>query len=531
MNHWVKIFQLSRTISRLNFGFLNLRHSIKEQIDIYFVVLLCFVTSIIGVFYYFYFQIIEQLYIGFVEVEMTKLFLRFILSGLSIILAITSSFLLINLFCFSKDVENMQLFPIQPCDIFTSKYIVNILFCYGIELLLLFPFCIVEMQHTGNASVAITYISVAIILPHIIAFPLTVIITVCLKIAMYFRRMRILLSLLGIVIYLSGSVLYKVTSVDGYMKSNITSLNWLNHLFTPFPFYDEYMCLSSVLKLSSTILSIIAVGGYYFLNKFILGKHYVLYGKHQQLNTTKMKYSSSSKLKSYFVKECKIFFRNPVYVINGLFGMIIAPFLLPLSFRISSTADNIEQIRALVTVSEFSFYATLFAIAVITLTSSINVIASSSFSREGANYWITKIVPYTLKQQAFVKILFAVLVSFAGIMINCLIFKLYFHYDFHQIMVIAFISTLFSILWNLIGVFIDMKNPKLEWTNEAEAMKQNLNVILSIIICILVSIGYFFIIAKMIQKNFSPIVIIGIISCSLFVFILIVCRGITLERK
>lgn len=73
------------------------------------------------------------------------------------------------------------------------------------------------------------------------------------------------------------------------------------------------------------------------------------------------------------------------------------------------------------------------------------------------------------------KIVFAVLVSSVGIMINCLIFKLYFHYDFHQIIVIAFISTLFSILWNLIGVFIDMKNPKLEWTNEAEAIKQNIN--------------------------------------------------------
>ncbi len=531
MNRWIKIFQLSRTISRLNFSFLNLRHRIKEQIEIYFAVLLCFAASIIGVLYYFYFQIIEQLYIGLVEVEMTKLFLRLLLSGLSIILAITSSFLLINLFCLSKDVENMQLFPIQPCDIFTSKYIANILFCYGIEILLSFPFCIVEMRHTGNVSVAITYISAAIILPHIIAFPLTVIITVCLKIAMYFRRMRIILSLIGIVIYLIGSVLYKIASVDGYMISEINSLNGLNHLFTPFPFYDEYMCLSSVLKLSGIILSIMAVGGYYFLSKFILGKKYVVYGKHQKLNTTKMKYSSSSKLKSYFVKECKIFFRNPVYVINGLFGMIIAPFLLPLSFRISSTAENIEQIRALVTVSEFSFYATLFAIAVITLTSSINVIASSSFSREGANYWITKIVPYTLNQQAIVKILFAVLVSFVGIMINCLIFKLYFHYDFHQIIVIAFISTLFSILWNLIGVFIDMKNPKLEWTNEAEAIKQNINVILSIIICIAVSIGFFFAVAKMLQKNFSPIAIIGIISCSLFVFILLVCRGISLERE
>ena len=244
-----------------------------------------------------------------------------------------------------------------------------------------------------------------------------------------------------------------------------------------------------------------------------------------------MKFNSSSKLRSYFKKEYQTFFRNPVYVINGLFGIFITPFLLPLSFRISTTAESIEQIRALVSAPEFSFYAVLFALAVIVLTSAINVVASSSFSREGASFWITKIIPYPLKQQAFVKALFSTSISMMGIIINCFIFKVYFNYGFIQIGVIAFVSILFAALWNLIGVFIDIKRPKLEWTNETEAIKQNVNVVLSILLCIAISVGYCFAVTKMLQNGFPAGDIITFLLCSVCILILLVCKGIASHQE
>ena len=220
-----------------------------------------------------------------------------------------------------------------------------------------------------------------------------------------------------------------------------------------------------------------------------------------------------------------------MYVINGLFGIFITPFLLPLSFRISADAESIEQIRALVSAPEFSFYAVLFALAVIELTSAINVAASSSFSREGASFWITKIIPYSLKQQAFVKALFSTSISIMGIIVNCLIFKVYFNYGFIQIGVIFCVGILFAVLWNLIGVFIDMKRPKLEWTNETEAIKQNVNVVLSILLCIAISIGYFFVASKMLQNGFAAGDIITFLLCSVCILILLVCKGIVSHQE
>jgi len=69
MYRWRKVFQLSKTISKINFSFLNFRYKLKERPDTYFIVLTCFVLSIAGVFYYYYFQMLGQLYDGLSERE------------------------------------------------------------------------------------------------------------------------------------------------------------------------------------------------------------------------------------------------------------------------------------------------------------------------------------------------------------------------------------------------------------------------------------------------------------------------------
>ena len=530
MYRWAKIFQLSKAISKINFSFLNFRYKLKERPDAYVIVLSCFVLSIIGVFYYYYFQMLGQLYDGLSELGLGALFCRLALFVVAMILSIASAFLLVNVFCFSKDTEHLLLFPVRPCDIFTGKYITVILFCYGIEILLLLPVCIIQTQYMGETSAIITYISAAAILPHVVVFPLAVLVTICLKFAMLLKRMRTLLVVAGIIVYFAGGMIGSLLS-NGQIDEKRDLLNWVNDFIVPFPFYNQYIGFHPALKLLCMILVAVFIGGYYYLSYLVIGKKYAIYDKEGRIRLTATKFNSLPKLRSYFKKEYQTFFRNPVYVINGLFGIFITPFLLPLSFRISATAESIEQIRLLVSAPEFSFYAVLFAIAVIVLTSTINVVASSSFSREGASFWIAKIIPYPLKQQAFVKALFSTSISIIGIIINCLIFKVYFNYGFIQIGIISFVGILFAALWNLIGVFIDMKRPKLEWTNETEAIKQNVNVVLAILLCIAISTGYFFAAAKMLQNEFAARDIITFLLCSVCILILLVCKGIASHQE
>ena len=254
MYRWIKVFQLSKTISKINFSFLNFRYKLKERPDIYFIVLTCFVLSIIGVFYYYCFQMLGQPYDGLFELGLEALFGRFALFAVAMILSIVSAFLLINIFCFSKDMEHLLLFPMRPCDIFTSKYITVILFCYGIEILLLLPVCTIQTQYMGDISAIITYISAAAILPHIVVFPLAVLVTICLKIAMLLKRMRTMLAVTGIIVYFAGSVIGVLLS-NGQIGAERDLMNWVNDYIVPFPFYNTYIRFHPGLKLFCIILA------------------------------------------------------------------------------------------------------------------------------------------------------------------------------------------------------------------------------------------------------------------------------------
>ena len=531
MTHWIKIIQLSKALAKINFSFLNFRYRLKKQIDFYTIILTCFILSIVGVVYYYYFTMIERFYLGLTDLGINTLFLRLVFCGISVLLTVMCVFLLMNIFCFSKDTEQLQIFPMKPSDIFTSKYIVAIFFCYGIEVIILLPVCIAQIQYLKEFSILVTYLSTAIILPHIILFPLAFIVTACLKISILFKGRKLIFCIIGITIYLIGIIGYRMFSISNFMSTEQDSLSWLENIVTPFPLFNQYIALPIGLQLSCIVFSIIFTIGYYSICDFVIGKKYAHYGSKANIKQNKLDFKSSAKLKSYLIKEYKIFFRNPVYVINGLFGILITPFLLPLSFRIATTVDSISQIRTLIATPKFSIYAVMFALAVVILTLSINVIASSSFSREGAKYWIAKIIPYSIKQQAFAKFLFSTSISAIGIVINCLIFKFYFQYDFIQITWIALFSIMFAVLWNLIGIFIDMKRPKLDWTNESEAIKQNINVLLSIVLCICISILFCVVIFKMVQKELSILTIICFMLCSLFTLIFLVCKGITLNRE
>ena len=347
MCRWIKVFQLSKTISKANFSFLDFRYKLKECPDTHFIVLACFVLSIVGVFYYYYFQMLGQLYGGLSELGLGALFCRLALFAVAKILSIVGAFLLINIFCFSKDIGHLLLFPVRPCDIFTSKYITVILFCYGIEILLLLPVCIIQTQYMGDITAIITYISVAAILPHIVVFPLAVLVTICLKIAMLLKRMGTMLAATGIIVYFAG-IVGGVLLSNGQIGAEQGLLNWINDFIVPFPFYNLYISFHPGLKLFCIILAAVFIGGYYYLSNLVIGKKYAIYDREGRIRLKAMKYNSSSKLRSYFKKECQTFFRNPVYAINGLFGIFITPFLLPLSFRASAAAESIEQIRALV---------------------------------------------------------------------------------------------------------------------------------------------------------------------------------------
>lgn len=517
MTHWRKIMRLSIVLSKINFSFLGARHRFKRPPDFYTVVLFCFIASLSGVIYYYYAQAIARLYATLAAVAMTAFFDRLLFFVLSIILTFVGAFLLLNLFCFEKDTAHLLLFPLQPCDIFTGKYLLLLCLCYALELVLLLPAAIVHTLHEGRLSGAVTYGAIFLLLPILTLFPLLLITTLCLKLSCLLHRLKTVLVGLGILLCLTANIFLRLLAADAFTKPLAAHLD---AFILPFPYYDAYLHAPPGLQLLCALLVLPAsVLLYRTLSHGIIGANYIPAERRTRPRRDTSPYQSSGKFGSYFKKECKRFFRTPVYVVNGLFWILLPPFMLPLSFHMTSAAESIEQIRALVSMPAFSVYAILFALAVVVLPASLNAIAASSFSREGASYWIVQLIPYSMTQQTLVKLLFSTSLSLAGLFINSVIFWLYFQYSPLQLLTIVFLGTLFILLYNILGVLIDRLHPKLTWVNESEAIKQNINVLLATLAGIVLSLGCLYAVVTMLQKDWPPALVITLLTSSLIVFI------------
>lgn len=119
------------------------------------------------------------------------------------------------------------------------------------------------------------------------------------------------------------------------------------------------------------------------------------------------------------------------------------------------------------------------------MTASINGIASTSISREGENILFNKYIPVSYRTQILAKVITGVLWGIVGMLIMCAVAAFLFDFPGFLVAVISVVSLPGILFANLVGVFIDLLNPKLHWSDEQRAVKQNLNLLFSLVICVL----------------------------------------------
>lgn len=180
-----------------------------------------------------------------------------------------------------------------------------------------------------------------------------------------------------------------------------------------------------------------------------------------------------------FWKEWKLFFRTPLYVINGMTGVIIGPFLaiMPLISNQSTSGQMMELLHqpgygALVALGGFMFM--LFV-------SGMNIVASTAVSREGGTFWISKMLPVPPARQVSGKLLHGVSIAAMGILVTDIVLIVILQLALWRGVIILLLGLLGGVLTTAAGLLIDVLRPKLDWTNAQEAVKQNLNGFLGIL--------------------------------------------------
>jgi ABC-2 type transport system permease protein len=200
------------------------------------------------------------------------------------------------------------------------------------------------------------------------------------------------------------------------------------------------------------------------------------------------KYSKrNSPVKAIFVREWKLLLRTPIYVINGLTGAIMGPFILIIMFFAQSgTGDSdMAQLFEILRNPDYQVYVTLGALGITLFTAGMNTVASTSVSREGRNFWIARMIPVSPRKQVLAKLLQAYMVSLLGIVTTCIVAGVFLQFSLLRLLLVFLVGIVCAVPLTAFNLLLDVFHPKLVWNSEQEAMKQNMNGLLGMLVSIL----------------------------------------------
>jgi ABC-2 type transport system permease protein len=228
-------------------------------------------------------------------------------------------------------------------------------------------------------------------------------------------------------------------------------------------------------------------------------------GRKRRLTRVEMsrRVSSGRRAKAaIFGREWKIMNRTPIFLLNGTFVVVLLPAVFVLMATVGRGArggavggagTSVDPMALVKAMASGHPLAVILATALfMTVCGSINGTASSTFSREGSQFWISKVIPVAPREQAAAKFWHSYLVAGLGVFTAGIAAAAVLHVGARELAAAAGLSLLAGVLLTSVGMAIDLARPLLDWANPQKAIKQNLNVLLAMLADVGILTGVYF---------------------------------------
>ncbi len=174
-------------------------------------------------------------------------------------------------------------------------------------------------------------------------------------------------------------------------------------------------------------------------------------------------YSLSSPFASILKKEFLTMFRSPSSVFSYTIFAILMPFIVVLYdillFSLNVTTAGINMIVA------------SHLLVILILCTMSNLMSATAISRDGGNFYLTKISPVSIKSQAWAKIIFNLIITYTGLILTYIATSIFI--DINPL--VNFLCILFALIFTfghvIISVMLDLRKPVLDWYDASEIEK------------------------------------------------------------
>lgn len=435
-----------------------------------------------------------------------KIVISIILPMAGVTTIVFSIFSVVSVFYLNKDSEHLLPMPIEARDIMISKFLVSLITEYYILVIFILP-CLIGVG-VGIGAGFMYYFYMIIIFLLLPIIPSSIVTLIMLLITRFtgITKKKDLFMYISMFIVLAFAfgynyVIQNFISID---VNNIgTTMASLEEAVLPycrkiFPFYnsasDALINFDNINGIFSLITFIafncVALLVIYFVGDKLYLRSLTVTGGNKKKRENVEEVVNSKKVKKesatawLLKKEWLIVKRTPVYMLNIVVIVFLMPLIFAVSFFIGFTGGGDDTIMLVDTSKILSYlenpfvYLIIMAVAIFFTCSS--VAASTSISREGNNAWFMKMMPVSYFKQINVKVLFAVIIDLLGVIIVGIVPVIMYKIPLYYVLIIFIPLVIIVILINYFNLLLDLKRPRLNWSEESAAVKQNLNSMISI---------------------------------------------------
>ncbi len=195
--------------------------------------------------------------------------------------------------------------------------------------------------------------------------------------------------------------------------------------------------------------------------------------------------AARSPVMAIYIREWKLLMKTPMYFLNGFIGNIIGPIIVLVMFTAQGQSSQMGEVLKFFQNPLVAGYVTLAGVGFVLFVSGMNTAASTSLSREGKTFWISKLIPVSPEHQVQAKFLNGYALSMIGVTVTALILGIFMNMPPARALLIFIFGAIGSVTLVAADLMFDVFRPKLVWTNPQEAIKQNMNAVLGMLAAVI----------------------------------------------
>lgn len=473
-----------------------------KKLLLYLVLLVCMLPTLVLIamlFYYGfdYMRLLDQAgYLMNVGFLMT-----------AVIIFLFSIFAIPSVYYFSKDIDHLLVLPIKPEVILTSKLAVCIVYEYLFAAAVLVPMYISFVLQIGFSFLSFLCFLVIFLTLPIYPLVLSSVLTMVIMRFVPFFNNRDRFNLIGGIIVVAAALglsfwMQTMETEDmsavlmALMDGNNSLMQFGTMLFPFVPsaalscFHGDLLQLLLYLGITAISLVVFLICGKLLYFKGAIGGSETSHSRHtfdqKQLSESR----HHSVFRTYLIKEFKVLFRTPVFFTNCVLTALLMPIILTVAVYTSLQGMDLRAFitpQLLESIPNLWCYVLVISFLVGSFMGGINMISSTAISREGTNAYFMKFIPVPVETQAFAKAACGIIISAVSGWLLLIPLHLVLSYPIYLDLIFVVGSLVSVIMTNLFGILIDLLRPKLVWEQEAAAVKQNLNGVISILLSFLLA--------------------------------------------